>query len=120
MVVHPRPTGKPYIVQSGDGQAAGNDKSNITESTQFFPRKLTIHVGDTVTWVGGFHDVAFGPVAVRDQLEKQRISSVKLKNGQTVLAINPKIDRRAGAAASARQCMVGPAKGRTRSLAGPA
>jgi plastocyanin len=78
-------------VQAGDGEAAYNDHSNLTESTQFFPRKLTIHVGDTVTWIGGFHDVAFGPAAVRDQLEKQRISSVKLKTGQTTLAINPRI-----------------------------
>jgi plastocyanin len=65
---------------------------------QFFPRKLTIHVGDTVTWIGGFHTVTFGPAAVRDQLEKQRIASVTLKNGQTVLAINPKIALPSGGA----------------------
>lgn len=98
VVVHPRPLGKPYIVQVGDGQAAGNDKSNLTERAQFFPRTLTIHVGDTVTWIGDFHDVAFGPEPLRDQLEKQRLSSVTLKNGQTVLAINPKIALPSGGA----------------------
>jgi plastocyanin len=98
VVVHPRPMGKPYIVQAGDGEAAGNDQSNMTESTQFFPRTLTIHVGDTVTWIGGFHTVTFGPVALRDQLEMQRIASVQLKNGRTVLAINPKISLPSGGA----------------------
>jgi plastocyanin len=91
VVVHPRPMGKPYMVQAGDGQAAYNDQSNLTESDQFFPRKLTIHVGDTVTWHGAFHTVTFGPAAMRDQLETQRIATVKLKDGRTALGINPKI-----------------------------
>jgi plastocyanin len=62
--------GKTYVVQAGDGQASSNDQNNVGQSLAFFPRHLTIHAGDTVTWIGGFHTVTLGPEAVRDQLEQ--------------------------------------------------
>ncbi len=92
VVVHPRPgAGKLYIVQAGDGEAAANDRTNTTESTMFFPRALTIHVGDTVEWIGGFHTVTFGPDSLRHRLENSVFVQARGKNGESTLAINPQI-----------------------------
>src|SRR5205085_3780933 len=92
VLVHPRPArGKLYIVQAGDGQMAGNDKSNATSNNAFFPQQLTIHVGDTVEWIGGFHTVAFGPEALRDQLEKQFVMPKPQTSGPPLLTLNPKV-----------------------------
>lgn len=92
IVVHTRPTqgSKMYLVQAGDGQAAFSDQTNDTQRISFFPRSLTIHVGDTVTWVGGFHTVTFGPEALRDQLERNFIET-KTVNGQTTMILNSKV-----------------------------
>jgi len=92
VVVHPRPAqGKLYIVQAGDGQMAGNDKANVTSNNAFFPQRLTIHVGDTVEWIGGFHTVAFGPVALRDQLEKQYVMPMPQTSGPPLFVFNSKV-----------------------------
>jgi plastocyanin len=92
VIVHARPArGKLYIVQAGDGQMAGNDKSNATQDMAFFPQRLTIHVGDTVEWMGFFHTVAFGPEALRDQLEKQFVMPKPQTSGPPLLTLNPKV-----------------------------
>jgi plastocyanin len=92
VIVHARPAqGKLYIVQAGDGAMAGNDKSNVTSNNAFFPQRLTIHVGDTVEWIGGFHTVAFGPVALRDQLEKQFVMPTPQTSGPPLLVLNSKV-----------------------------
>ena len=92
VVVHPRPlVGRMYFVQAGDSQAAHDDTSNQTLNQSFFPQRLTVHVGDTVTWTGGLHNVAFGPEALRAQLEKHIFTPVPQKSGPPLLAFNPRI-----------------------------
>jgi len=99
VTVHPRPTrGKLYIVQAGDGMAAGQDNANTTESTVFFPRALTIHVGDTVEWIGGFHTISFGPDALRHKLEKELFIAARGSNGHTQVAFNPQVAYPSGGA----------------------
>ena len=89
---HPRPAqGKLYIVQAGDGQMAGNDKFNMTGNNAFFPQRLTIHVGDTVEWIGGFHTVTFGPEALRGQLENKFLMSMPQTSGPPLLVFNSKV-----------------------------
>jgi plastocyanin len=92
VIVHPRPAqGKLYKVQAGDGQMAGNDKANVTADMAFFPQRLTIHVGDTVEWIGGFHTVTFGPEALRDQLEKKFLTQRPQTSGPPLLVFNSKV-----------------------------
>src|SRR5207253_5141228 len=92
VIVHARPMqSKLHIVQAGDGQMAFNDKSNMTSNNAFFPQHLTIHRGDTVEWIGGFHTVAFGPVALRDQLEKSFVMPKPQPSGPPMLLLNPKV-----------------------------
>lgn len=96
VVVHARPMpGKTYIVQAGDGQASFQDQHNTGQEMAFFPQKLTIHVGDTVTWIGFVHTVTFGPEALRDQLEKNLLISQNV-NGQMRTIINPKVTQPSG------------------------
>lgn len=91
VVVHPRPMqGKMYLVQAGDGQASFSDQHNTGQVMAFFPQHLTIHAGDTVTWVGGFHTVTFGPEALRNQLEQQLLTPQKV-NGKMQMVLNPKV-----------------------------
>jgi plastocyanin len=92
VIVHARPAqGKLYMVQAGDGQMAGNDKSNMTQDMAFFPQRLTIHVGDTVEWIGGFHTVSFGPEVLRDRLEKQFVVPKRQTSGPPLLTLNPQV-----------------------------
>jgi plastocyanin len=94
VLVHPRPRpaqGKLYIVLTGGDQMAGNDKSNVTSDMAFYPQRLTIHVGDTVEWMGFFHTVAFGPEALRDQLEKNFLVRTPQQSGPPLLVFNPKV-----------------------------
>jgi plastocyanin len=92
VIVHARPArGKLYKVQAGDGPMAGNDKSNVTQDMAFFPQRLTIHVGDTVEWTGFFHTVAFGPEALRDQLEKNFLMRTPQQSGPPLLVFHPKV-----------------------------
>jgi plastocyanin len=95
IVVHPRPAaGKLFVVQVGDSNASARNPTNNTQNMQFFPRQLTIHVGDTVAWSGSsfaFHTISFGPVALRDQLEQHLVVPVPQKSGLPLLTINPKI-----------------------------
>src|SRR5207244_12345077 len=80
-----------HFVKAGVGLMAANDKSNATSNNDFFPQRLTIHVGDTVEWVGGFHTVTFGPAALRDRLEKNILVRMRHKSGRTMLVLNPKV-----------------------------
>jgi plastocyanin len=94
VLVHPQPRpvqGKTYIVLTGGDQMAGNDKSNATQDMTFFPQRLTIHVGDTVEWMGFFHTVTFGPAALRDQLEKNFVMPMPQASGPPLLTLNPKV-----------------------------
>jgi plastocyanin len=93
VLVHPqpRPQGKMYIVLTGGDQMAGNDKTNATSDNVFYPQHLTIHVGDTVEWIGGFHTVTFGPQTLRDQLEKNWIMRMPQTSGPPLLVFNPKV-----------------------------
>jgi plastocyanin len=80
-----------YIVQAGDSLAAINDRFNNTTNDSFYPRHLTIHVGDTVEWIGGFHTVTFGPDATRHQLEQNVFVLVPQKSGPPKLVFNSKV-----------------------------
>ena len=92
VTVHPVQQGvHMYMVQAGDGMAAFNDKANTTTNDQFYPRHLTVKVGDSVTWIGGFHTITFGPDAVRTQLEKNQFVPVPQASGAPKLIFNPKI-----------------------------
>ena len=44
-----------------------------------------------VEWIGGFHTVAFGPVTLRDQLEKSFVMPKPQPSGPPMLLINPKV-----------------------------
>jgi len=93
VTVHPRPQaqGCLWIVQAGDGPAAGNNPANNTVNDSFYPRHLTVHVGDTVEWIGGFHTVTFGPEATIQQLEKSVFMPVPQTSGPPKLVFNPKV-----------------------------
>ncbi len=80
-----------HIIQAGDGPQASNDRTNSTTSDAFAPYALTIHVGDTVQWIGGFHTISFGPDALIKQLQKSFFMPVPQKNGPPILVLNPKI-----------------------------
>lgn len=80
-----------YHVQAGDGPQATNDQGNATINDAFYPLQLTIHVGDTVQWVGGFHTISFGPTALLKQLEQSFITPMPQQNGPPLLVLNPRV-----------------------------
>lgn len=86
VIVRPRPLpGHAYIVSMGSAQ------DSITNGADTFsPKHLTIHTGDTVTWIGAFHTVTFGPDAERTQVEQHFVVPVPQKAGPPLLTINPK------------------------------
>jgi plastocyanin len=86
VIVHPRLTAShAYVVAMGSAQ------DSITNGLdQFTPRHLTIHAGDSVTWVGEFHTVTFAPDADLRQVEQHFIVPVPQKAGPPLLTINPK------------------------------
>jgi plastocyanin len=98
VIVHPRPAGGTlYHVIAGDStEATSNDAS--AASDLFFPRHLTIHVGDTVSWVGGFHTITFGPDSMRTNLERHLFMPAMGKNGQPSLYMNPRVAYPSGGA----------------------
>jgi len=92
VTVHPAQTGSMWMVQAGDGMAAANDKANTTTNDSFYPRHLTIKVGDTVQWIGGFHTISFGPEATLQKLEANLfIPMPQQGGGPPKLVLNPKI-----------------------------
>ena len=92
IIVHAKqPMGNMYLVQAGDGQLASQDTANNTTNDAFYPHVLTIHAGNTVEWIGGFHTVSFGPQALLTQLAKSFIMPVPQKSGPPKLALNPKV-----------------------------
>jgi plastocyanin len=92
VVVHPRPAASHAYVVS-----MGSQHDTVTNGTDAFnPRHLTIHAGDSVTWVGLFHTVTFGPDAVRTQVEKHFVIPVPQKSGPPLLTINPRAALPAG------------------------
>ncbi len=92
VVVHPAPpAGSMHIIQAGDGPQASNDRTNSTTSDAFSPYALTIHVGDTVQWIGGFHTISFGPEALLKQLQKNLFVPMPQTNGPPLLVLNAKV-----------------------------
>jgi plastocyanin len=86
VIVHPRPTAShAYVVAMGSAQ------DSMTNSfDQFNPRHLTIHAGDSVTWIGEFHTVTFAPDAELVQIEQHFVVPVPQKAGPPLLTINPR------------------------------
>jgi plastocyanin len=86
-IVHPRPAAShAYVVLMG-----GSEQDSATNDAAIFnPRHLTIHAGDSVTWIGAFHTVTFGPEAERTQVEQHFVVPVPQKAGPPLLTINPK------------------------------
>ena len=93
VIVHPRaqPQGHLWMVQAGDGQEASADSTNATVNDSFYPRRLTVHVGDTVEWIGGFHTVTLGPEDMIQQLEKSLFVPTPQASGPPKLVFNPKV-----------------------------
>jgi plastocyanin len=92
VIVHATPPpGTLHIVQAGGGQAASTDTTNVAVNDAFYPFDLTIHVGDTVEWIGGFHTVSFGPAAMLKQLERSLFVPMPQKSGPPLLVFNPKV-----------------------------
>lgn len=92
VTVHaPQPAGNMHLVLAGDSMAALTDRTNTTTNDAFYPRHLTIKVGDTVEWIGGFHTITFGPDAMRRQLEKNLFVPIPQKSGPPQMVFNPKI-----------------------------
>jgi plastocyanin len=92
VIVHAAtPPGALTFVQAGDGLKAVRDQTNNTVNDAFYPHQLTIHVGNTVEWIGGFHTITFGPAAMIKQLEKSLFVPVPRKSGPPLLEFNPKV-----------------------------
>lgn len=86
VIVHPRPTaGHAYVVSMGSAQDSATNGGDM-----FTPRSLTIHAGDSVTWIGAFHTVTFAPDAELVQIERHFVVPVPQKVGPPLLTINPK------------------------------
>lgn len=87
VVVRPRPAAShAYVVSMGSAQ---DQMTNTLD--QFNPRHLTIHAGDTVTWVGAFHTVSFGPEEELEQIEQHYVVPVPRKHGPPLITLNPKV-----------------------------
>lgn len=85
--VLPRPVaGHVYHITSGY-----DDGTRQNEALAFLPQDLTIHVGDTVVWSPGFHNVAFGPLARLAALRRSFIMPIPQKNGPPMLVYNPQV-----------------------------
>jgi plastocyanin len=92
VIVHPRPAAShAYVVSMGSHY---DTDTSVLDS--FNPRHLTSHVGDSVTWIGAFHTVTFGPDAERRQVEQHVIMPIVQKSGPPMLAFNPKVALPAG------------------------
>ena len=75
-----------YHVQSGYDNGTRKEGA-----LAFFPERLSIHVGDTVIWSPGFHNVAFGPPAVLAQMHAGFVVPQPQKQGPPLLTLNPRV-----------------------------
>jgi plastocyanin len=93
VIVHAQPPqqGRTFMVQAGDSPLSFNDRTNNTTNDSFYPRQLTIHAGDTVEWIGGFHTVSFGPEALLRQLEQNFVIAMPQQSGPPKLVLNPQV-----------------------------
>jgi plastocyanin len=92
VIVQPRPAAShAYFVSMGSRY---DTDTSMLDS--FNPRHLTIHIGDSVTWIGAFHTVTFGPDAERTQVEQHIIVPIIQQGGQPMLAFNSKLALPAG------------------------
>ena len=92
VIVHPAQPQRStlYHVMAGDGLRASSDQANTTTNDAFYPLRLTVHVGDTVQWIGGFHTITFGPAAMLKHLEKNLFIPMPQQSGPPLLTLNPK------------------------------
>ncbi len=90
ITVNPKPSASnPYTVYAGYG---GNGLvDTTTEATTFLPDNLTVHLGDTVQFEGGFHTVTFGTPAQIANLRSQFVLRTKSKGGSYQYSINPAV-----------------------------
>lgn len=85
VVVNARPAPSHlYTVRAGYGSAT-------SPADAFFPDTLSVHVGDSVTWVGGFHSIAFGPAGTLRQLRQHFIVPVPSSSGPPRITINARV-----------------------------
>jgi plastocyanin len=86
VIVQARPVaGHAYVVSMGSA------RDSITNGADMFnPRHLTIHAGDSVTWIGAFHTVTFAPDAELVQIEQHFVVPMPQKAGPPLITINPK------------------------------
>lgn len=99
VVVSPRPAAPRYIVTAGYlDRGAGQDAGQFYDAN-FGPSELTVHAGDSVTWVLSSavpHTISFGPRGLLERLAARQVVPARGKDGQTVLALNPRITAPAG------------------------
>jgi plastocyanin len=94
VVVSPRPTTPSYVVHAGYHDLGEGPNADQFYDTNFGPTELTIHAGDTVTWVlntAAPHTISFASQAVVKQFWAHQIVPVTVPGGKTVLALNPQI-----------------------------
>jgi plastocyanin len=90
------PPPRTWHVIAGFTQAIPTGNGNTEMVNQFYPRRLTIYQGDSVTWTINAHDqahtVSFGPDPLLRKLENpQNAASPRVINGQKVLVTNPAV-----------------------------
>ena len=84
------PAPKTWQVIAGFNQVLPAGNNNTEAVNQFYPRELTIHPGDKVTWTDNAanepHTVTFGPDSILRPLENPQAQfSPKMVNGKMVL-----------------------------------
>ena len=90
------PAPRTWHVIAGFSQALPVGTQNTEAVNQFYPRVLTIHPGDKVTWTVNAtnepHTVSFGPDSLLRPLENPQVQfAPKLVNGKTQLVANPAV-----------------------------
>jgi plastocyanin len=89
IIVNPRPGAtSPYTVQAGYGGFGLVDATS--EATTFLPGALTVHVGNIVQFVGGFHTVTFGTPTQIANLRTQFVQRAG-SSGNYKYSINPQV-----------------------------
>jgi plastocyanin len=90
------PAPKTWHVIAGFSQNLPAGNHNTEAVDQFYPRVLTIHPGDKVTWTinssNEVHTVSFGPDSILRHLEDPQVQfTPKMVNGKMQLVANPAV-----------------------------
>ena len=90
------PAPRTWRVIAGFTQALPAGNANTEMVNQFYPRRLTIYQGDSVTWTinshSQYHTVTFGPDSRLRWLENPQNQGVrKVINGKKVFVYNPAV-----------------------------